>query len=75
MMSSLPELLQKIEQVKVQKIAVKGDANAEKILAAELKDLNLQMRKFKECAADEKKKFVLKVPKVINALMMVDDDR
>ena len=62
-MSSLPDLLKRIEDVKIKKMAVKGNVDAEKILAAELKDLNLQMRNFKESATDDKKKYNLKVPK------------
>lgn len=63
MMSSLPDVLKRIEQVKIKKMAVKGNATEEKILAAELKDLNLQLRTLKESSTDDKKKYNLKVPK------------
>jgi hypothetical protein len=70
MMSSLPELMQKIDKVKAKKTAIKGDANAEKILAAELKELNMQLRQFKESSTDDdKKKYVLKVPKVMMIML------
>jgi histidyl-tRNA synthetase len=63
MMSSLGDVMKRIEEVKIKKMAVKGDNAAEKILAAELKELNLQIRNFKDSATDDKKKFNLKVPK------------
>ena len=63
MMSSLPVILKRIEEIKIKKMAVKGNVDAEKILAAELKQLNLELRNFKESATDDKKKYNLKVPK------------
>jgi histidyl-tRNA synthetase len=61
MMSSLGDIMKRIEEVKIKKMGIKGDTEAEKILAAELKELNLLIRNFKP--TDDKKKFNLKVPK------------
>jgi len=61
-MSSLLDIQKRMSEIKLKKMAVKGDLEAERILAAELKELNLKIRSSTE-VEENKKKYNLKVPK------------